>query len=46
MRARNQPRGMVAQAFIRFLFEPAHFVMERKMLLTVKRLAEGGASRP
>jgi hypothetical protein len=35
--------GSVALAPLGFLlFEPIHFLMERKMLLTIKRLAEGG----
>lgn len=30
--------------FWRVVFEPAHFIMERKMLLTIKALAEGASS--
>jgi hypothetical protein len=40
MRARNRGTGLVMWAFARFLFEPSHFIMERKMLLTLKELGE------
>jgi hypothetical protein len=40
IRARgNKPRGLI-KFFHYVFFEPAHFIMERKMLLTLKRLAE------
>jgi hypothetical protein len=45
IRARgNKPRGLI-KFFHYFFFEPAHFIMERKMLLTLKRLAEN-SKRP
>lgn len=34
------PDGLVGWLMNRLFWEPAHFVMERKMLLTIKRLAE------
>lgn len=36
------PDGWRGWAVNRLFWEPAHFVMERKMLLTLKRLAEAG----
>ena len=40
IRARgNKPRGLT-KFFHYIFFEPAHFIMERKMLITLKRLAE------
>lgn len=44
IRARgDRPSRSVHQVLHYGLFEPAHFVMERKMLLTLKELAESGA---
>ncbi|MBS1722942.1 MAG: hypothetical protein JSS66_08325 [Armatimonadetes bacterium] len=40
IRSRTMPRGPVANIVNLLFWEPAHFVMERKMMLTVKRLAE------
>jgi hypothetical protein len=34
------PRGLSVWLANRLFWEPAHFIMERKMLLTIKRLAE------
>jgi hypothetical protein len=40
-RVRNEARTCFADRVAQYGFwEPAHFVMERKMLLTIKRLAE------
>ena len=43
VRGRVVPGGrpLSAVAFGRFAFEPAHFVMERRMMISLKRLAEG-----
>jgi hypothetical protein len=38
------PRGLRSWLTYRLFWEPAHFIMERRMLLTLKRLAEGRAS--
>ncbi len=38
------PRGYVAAGFDHFLYEPIHFVMERKMLHGIKVRAEGGSA--
>ena len=46
MRSRNRATGLVMRAFIYFIFEPAHFIMERKMLLTLKQLVERSTSQP
>ena len=35
---------MIGRLFWLMVFEPAHFIMERKMMLSIKRLAE--ANRP
>ena len=35
-------RGLLGAAFDHFVFEPIHFVMERKTLLGIKQRAEGG----
>jgi hypothetical protein len=40
------PRTLGMKLFNYGLFEPAHFVMERKMLLTLKELAEHSARSP
>ncbi|MDB5385511.1 MAG: hypothetical protein JWM11_1157 [Planctomycetaceae bacterium] len=34
------PRGLLPWLVNRLFWEPAHFIMERRMLLTIKRLAE------
>ena len=34
-------RGILGTAFDRFVFEPIHFVMERKMLIGIRERAEG-----
>jgi len=39
MRADFKMPGIIAPVF-HFLLEPVHFIMERKMLLNIKRLAE------
>jgi hypothetical protein len=44
IRARgDKPTGLPLKLFNYAMFEPAHFVMERKMLLTLKELAERSA---
>lgn len=40
-RGRGAPRSWAAAAFDRTVFEPMHFVMERRMLIGIKQLAEG-----
>jgi hypothetical protein len=43
IRARgDRPVGLVKWMLHHSVFEPAHFVMERKMMLTLKELAENG----
>jgi hypothetical protein len=43
IRARgDRPVGMLKKMFHHSVFEPAHFLMERKMMLTLKDLAENG----
>jgi hypothetical protein len=39
-------RSAAQRAFDRLVFEPAHFVMERKMMEGIKARAEGGAGSP
>jgi hypothetical protein len=44
VRGRGAPgRSLLGVAFDRSIFEPVHFVMERRMMLDLKQLAEGGA---
>jgi hypothetical protein len=46
VRGRSAPgRSLLWTALDRFVFEPAHFVMERRMLITLKQHAEGGVPR-
>jgi hypothetical protein len=46
VRGRSAPgRSLLWTALDRFVFEPAHFVMERRMMITLKQHAEGGVSR-
>ena len=40
MRGRGKPTGLKEIAIDKAIFEPAHFIMERKMMLTIKELAE------
>jgi hypothetical protein len=40
MRGRGSPVGALQQAIDRTVFEPAHFIMERRMMLSIKDLAE------
>jgi hypothetical protein len=45
VRARGgKPETLAMRAFHYAIFEPAHFIMERKMLVTLKRLAEASYS--
>jgi hypothetical protein len=46
MRARNRSTSLPVQIFLYFIFEPVHFFMERKMLLTLKELVEKSSSHP
>jgi len=42
MRARGEPAPRLRDRIIGYTFwEPAHFIMERKMMSNIKRLAEG-----
>lgn len=46
VRGRSAPgRSLLGTAFDRLLFEPAHFVMERRMMIGLKELAEDGVRR-
>lgn len=36
----DKPRNLLVKLFHFGIFEPAHFIMERKMLLEIKRLSE------
>jgi hypothetical protein len=40
MRGRGRPIGRLEQVFDKAVFEPAHFIMERRMMLSIKELAE------
>ena len=40
-RGRGAPRSWAGAAFDRSIFEPAHFVMERRTMIGIKQLAEG-----
>lgn len=43
IRGRGAPgRSLLGVAFDRSIFEPVHFAMERRMMIGVKQLAEGG----
>ncbi len=43
IRGRGAPgRSLLGTAFDRSMFEPIHFMMERRMMIGVKQLAEGG----
>jgi len=39
----SAPPSLGALAFDRFVFDPAHYVMERRTMIGVKQLAEGGS---
>ena len=41
-RGRGAPRSWAGAAFDRSIFEPIHFAMERRTLIGIKQLAEGG----
>jgi hypothetical protein len=44
VRGRGAPgRSLLGVAFDRWFFEPAHFVMERRMMIGIKQLAEEGS---
>lgn len=44
MRARGEPAPRLRDQIIGYTFwEPAHFVMERRMMVSIKRLAESSA---
>lgn len=44
IRGRGAPgRSLLGAAFDRSIFEPAHFVMERRMMIGIKQLAEGSS---
>jgi hypothetical protein len=44
VRGRGAPgRSLLGVAFDRSLFEPAHFAMERRMMIGIAQLAEGGS---
>jgi len=40
MRSRGRSTGLLKRAFDYFVFDPAHFIMERGMMLGIKRRAE------
>ena len=45
-RGRGQPRhSLLAMTFDRAVFEPLHFVMERRMMIGLKQVAEGSSRR-
>jgi hypothetical protein len=45
-RGRGKPgRSLLGVAFDRAIFEPVHFVMERRMMIGIRQLAEGGTRR-
>jgi len=47
MRGRGRDQAsFAARAFELLAFEPAHFVMEKKMMLSIRKLAEGGRLTP
>ena len=41
LRGRGAPRSVAGIAFDRTIFEPVHFVMERRTMIGIKQLAEG-----
>ena len=45
MRTLGVPTGPFNAAFNYFVYDPAHFIMERRMLLGIKERAERAASR-
>jgi hypothetical protein len=45
MRSRGRAVGLLKRAFDYFIFDPAHFIMERGMMLGIKRRAEALSSR-
>jgi hypothetical protein len=46
MRSRGRSTGILKRASDYFIFDPAHFIMERGMLLGIKRRAEQAADAP
>lgn len=40
-----EDESLLAKLFDRLVFDPAHFIMERKMMLEIKRRAEGRLPR-
>jgi len=46
MRSRGRSTGIFKRAFDYFIFDPAHFIMERRMLLGIKQRAERAADAP
>lgn len=36
-----EDESLLAKLFDRLMFDPAHFIMERKMMMEIKRRAEG-----
>jgi len=40
IRGRGRPVGLLQQMFDKGVFEPAHFIMERRMMAAIKELAE------
>lgn len=44
MRGRNRPDGLFWRAFDKTVFEPAHFIMERRMMMRIKELAEANVA--
>ncbi len=46
IRGRAGERGVAGRLFDALVFEPMHFVMERKMMESVKRLSEGEVTSP
>lgn len=45
LRGRAASRPLLGTAFDRFVFDPAHFTMERRMMIGLKNLAEGDSRR-
>ena len=46
MRSRGRLSGLLKRAFDYFIFDPAHFIMERGMLLGIKKRVERGSIHP